>query len=269
MTGIEIVAFAGACLVAALAGIAAGALVNTLADRVVGVDEPVWSATQCRKCGAPLPPTSILALGELWSPRVCGVCGKRASLRRPLTEITLALAFPSLLAHAFLNPGHPVSRDATTLPTWALVALGVITLTALTFTFVVDMEHRLVYDLAVLPPIFLILGAAALLNHAALPGLFLAGALSSVLFLLLYGLGWAIYRQEALGFGDVKLAALMGIVVGWPAIMTAIALTVAGGFVVALLLLASGSAERRTYIPFGVFMTLATAITLLTSPFPW
>ena len=269
MAGIEIVAFAGACLVAALAGLSAGSLVNTLADRVIGVDDPVWSATQCRKCGAPLPPASHLALSELATPRVCGTCGKRASPRRPLTQITLTLAFPLLLAHAFLNPGHPVSRHAATLPAWALVTLGVVILTALAFTFVVDLEHRLIYDLAILPPMLLILGAAALLNRGALPSLLLAGALAGGLFLLLYLLGWVIYRQEALGFGDVKLAALMGVAVGWPAITTAIAITVAGGFVIALLLLASGAASRRAYIPFGVFMTLATAITLLTTPFPW
>lgn len=269
MTGIEIVAFIGACLGMALAGLAAGALVNTLADRVIGVDEPAWSAAQCHKCGAPLPPGSLLAVGELRTPRVCATCGKRASLRRPLTQIALAIAFPLLLAHALINPGHPAALHAATLPTWALVSLGVATLAALAFTFVVDLEHRLIYDLAIYPPIVLLIAAAALLNRAALPSLLLAGGLSAGLFLLLYALGWALYRQEALGFGDVKLAALMGVAVGWPSITTAIAITVAGGFVTALLLLASGAAGRRAYIPFGVFMTAAAAITILTAPFPW
>ncbi len=269
MTGIEIAALAGACLIAALAGLLAGALVNTLADRVVGVDEPVWSATQCRKCGALLPPVSLLALGELRTPRVCGNCGKRASFRRPLTQIALALTFPLLLMHALFNPGHPFSRHAGALPIWGIISLGVITLTAFAFIFVVDLEHRLIYDLAIFPPMLLILGFAAFFNSATLPALLLGGALAGLLFLLLYGLGWAIYRQEALGFGDVKLAALMGVAVGWPAVTTAIAITVAGGFITALLLLASGAAGRRAYIPFGIFMSLATAITLLTTPFPW
>lgn len=269
MTGIEIAAFVAACLGMALVGLAAGAFVNTLADRVVGVDEPVWSATQCRKCGAPLPPASFLSLGELRTPRLCGTCGKRASLRRPLVQIALALVFPLLLTHALINPGHPAARHAAMLPAWALVSLGVFTLTALAFTFVVDLEHRLIYDLAVYPPIILLIAAAALLNRAALPALLLAGGLSAGLFLLLYALGWALYRQEALGFGDVKLAALMGVAVGWPSITTAIAITVAGGFVTALLLLASDASSRRAYIPFGVFMSAATAITILTAPFPW
>ena len=266
MTGVQIWA---ACLAAALAGLVVGALVNALADHVVGVDQPVWIATQCRACLTPLPVAPWLALGELVKPRVCGACSKRASLRRPIVQATLALAFPALVARALLDPGHPISTRAAPLPAWALIALGVALFTALTFTFVVDLEHRLIYDLAIWPPLFLILGASALLNRAALPSLLLAAALSGGLFLLFYGLGWLIYRQEALGFGDVKLAALMGVATGWPGVLTALAITVAGGFAVALLLLAVDSKSRRAYIPFGVFMVAAAAVTLFISPFPW
>lgn len=269
MVSVEILAFAGACVLAMVAGLAAGALVNTLADRVVGVDEPIWRATQCRKCLTALPPGSPLAIRELLRPRLCSHCGKRASLRRPLTQIALALLFPLVLAHAVFNPGRPLSPHAHALPMWALAMLGVAVCVALTFTFVVDLEHHLIYDLAIWPPLLLILGIAALLNLPALPALALGGALAGGLFLLLYGLGWAIYRQEALGFGDVKLAALMGVVTAWPGVTTALAITVAGGFIVALLLLASGTKERRGFIPFGVFMALGTVFTMLTMPYPW
>lgn len=269
MSAIEALEVAGALVVAAALGLAVAALVNALADRVTGVDEPVWSATQCRKCLAPLPAGSALALGEFITPRICASCGKRASLRRPLTQLVLAALFPLVVAHALLNPGHPLSRHAATLPAWILIALAVIVCVALAFTFVVDLEHHLIYDLAIFSPMLLILGATTLLNRSALPALLLAGAVSGGLFLLLYGLGWAIYRQEALGFGDVKLAALMGVVTGWPGITTALAITVSCGFIVAVLLLASGAMERRAFIPFGVFMALGAVIAMLTGPFAW
>jgi leader peptidase (prepilin peptidase)/N-methyltransferase len=272
MTALESATLLGACLVAALAGLAAGAIVNAIADRVVGVDAPTWSAIQCQKCGAPLPSAPFVAIAELVKPRVCQQCGHRASPRRPLTQLALAIAFPLLLLHALINPGVPgipVTHRVAALPTWALITLGALLFTALAFTFVVDLEHRLIYDLAIFPPIVLIIGAAAVFNRDVLPALILAGVLAGGLFLLLYGAGWLIYRQEALGFGDVKLAALMGVAAGWPSITTALAITVACGFLVALLLLASGAASRRAYIPFGVFMALATVITLLTNPFPW
>src|SRR5512135_2043173 len=90
---------------ALLLGMLAGALVNALADRVVGVDEPVWSASQCRKCLAPLPQPSPLALRELIAPgRVCAACGQRASLRRPLTQLALALLLPAALWRAYTTP---------------------------------------------------------------------------------------------------------------------------------------------------------------------
>ena len=269
MTAVELLALTGALLVAIVAGLAGGALVNTLADRVIGVDEPIWRATQCRKCLTALPPASVFALRELVQPRICPQCGKRASLRRPLTQIALALLFPLVLAHALFNPGHPLSPHAHALPLWALVLLGVAVCISFTFTFVVDLEHHLIYDLAIWPAMALILAIAVSLNLPALPALLLGGALAGGLFLLLYGLGWAIYRQEALGFGDVKLAALMGVVTAWPSVTTALAITVAGGFVAALLLLASGSKNRHAFIPFGVFMALGSVFTMLTMAYPW
>lgn len=272
MSALDTVALAGGCLVAGLSGVGLGGVVNVLADRVTSVDEPGWRATLCRKCGAALPAASFLAIGELVTRRACAQCGRRASIRRPLVQIALAILFPLLTLRALLNPGSPGGSSfhhVATLPAWALITLGALLFTSLAFTFVVDLEHRLIYDLAVFPPLLAILIIAALLNRGALPALLFAGVLSGGLFLLLYGAGWAIYRQEALGFGDVKLAALLGVATGWPAITTALGITVAGGFVTALLLLGAGTATRKAYIPFGVFMALATVYTVLTSPFPW
>ncbi|MGH2503311.1 MAG: prepilin peptidase, partial [Ktedonobacterales bacterium] len=92
---------------------------------------------------------------------------------------------------------------------------------------------------------------------------------SGLIFLLFYGLGWLLYRQEALGFGDVKLALLVGALVGWPGLVTALFATAIIAAILSLLLLASGSVERRAFIPFGVFMALGAAITLFAAPLPW
>jgi leader peptidase (prepilin peptidase)/N-methyltransferase len=48
------------------------------------------------------------------------------------------------------------------------------------------------------------------------------GLAAGLLFLLLSFLGRAIFKAEALGFGDVKLAVFMGLLVGWPSIVQAI-----------------------------------------------
>lgn len=244
-------------------GLLAGALVNTLADRVVGVDEPIWSASQCRKCLAPLAPAAPLALGELVNRRACAACGQPTSLRRPLTQLALALWLPAALWRAYTTP------TLGGLPSWALFALAAAAGVALTFIFVVDLEHRLIFDLSIFPLLALILAAVGLFDRPRLVTLALAAALSGLIFLLFYGLGWLLYRQEALGFGDVKLALLLGALIGWPGLVTALFATAILAAVLSLLLLASGSVERRAFIPFGVFMTLGAAFALFAAPLPW
>lgn len=267
MAGVEVGVVVGACLAAILVGLLAGALVNTLADRVVGVDEPVWSATQCRACRAPLPAASPFALGEFMRRRSCEKCGKHASLRRPLVQTLLPLAFMALVGRVFLD--LQFTSPEFTLPAWEVIGLGTVLFTALAFIFVVDLEHHLIYDLSIWPPLLLILLCAGLHDIQAVLPLLLGGAISGGLFLLFYGLGWLIYREEALGFGDVKLAALMGVAVGWSGVMTALGITIVCGFVTALLALALDSTSRRSFIPFGVFMVIGAVGVVLTAPIPW
>lgn len=155
------------------------------------------------------------------------------------------------------------------LPGWALFCLAAASLTALAFIFVVDLEHRLIYDASIFPLLLALLVVVGVFDRERLVGVALAGVLSGAIFLVFYGLGWLLYRQEALGFGDVKLALLLGVVVGWPGLTTTLLITAVSAAIVSMLLLASGSAERRAFIPFGVFMAAAAAITLLLSPLPW
>lgn len=248
---------------ALILGLLAGELVNRLADRIVGVDEPIWSATQCHKCLAPLPPPAPLALSELFRRRVCAACGQRASLRRPLTQLALALLAPALLWRAYATPIHGA------LPMWALFGMALVALVALAFIFVVDLEHRLIYDISIFPLVVALLALTGIFDRSRVLPLVFAGVFCGLLFLVFYGLGWLLYRQEALGFGDVKLALLIGVVVGWPSLITALFATMVSSALVSLLLLASGSAERRTFIPFGVFMAAAAVFALLAAPLPW
>ena len=249
---------------ALLLGLLAGALVNTLADRVEGVDEPIWSASQCRKCLAPLPAPSLFALRELIAPgRVCGACGKRASLRRPLTQLALALLLPAALWRAWAGP------SLSALPPWALFVMAAVSLTTLAFIFVVDLEHRLIFDLSIFPLALGLLLIVGIFDRGSLLPLGFAALIGGGLFLLFYGLGWLLYRQEALGFGDVKLGLLLGVLVGWPNITTALVATAISAAILSGLLLASGAAGRNSFIPFGVFMAGAAALTLLIAPLPW
>jgi leader peptidase (prepilin peptidase) / N-methyltransferase len=246
------------------AGLLAGAGMNALADRVWGVDAPLRRAGDCAKCAAPLPVSRFVPfLNVMASRRRCARCGQPASMRRPMVEIGLALAYPLVLARV-LDPGKPVYLSA-----WAIFAIDAVALAALAFIFAVDFEHRLILDVSIYPPAAGLLLVALLFDHKALAGMLFGVALCGGLFALLYALGWLLYREEALGFGDVKLAVLIGLVAGWPGAVTALVIGSLVGAAASVLLLGLGSASRRTFIPFGIFLVAGAAASLILVPPYW
>ena len=83
-----------------------------------------------------------------------------------------------------------------------------------------DLEHRLILDRVIFPATGVAL-IASLFNQPWWAGVATALA-AGLIFLVLSLAGSAILKAEVLGFGDVKLAAFMGLVLGWPFIVTAL-----------------------------------------------
>lgn len=93
-----------------------------------------------------------------------------------------------------------------------------------------DFEHRLILDRVMFPS--MVLAALVGLSTLVVPGLGLwkqawwvgiaMGIAAGAIFLILSLAGAALFKAEALGFGDVKLALFMGLLLGWPYTFTAI-----------------------------------------------
>jgi leader peptidase (prepilin peptidase)/N-methyltransferase len=66
-----------------------------------------------------------------------------------------------------------------------------------------------------------------------------------------------------MGWGDVKLAALIGLATGFPLVFVAIIMAAILGGIVAVVLLATRRRGRREMIPFGPFLAVAAMATLL------
>ena len=79
-------------------------------------------------------------------------------------------------------------------------------------------------------------------------------------------LGLAMLRPADLGMGDVKLAGVVGLMLGWLGWPTAVLGAFLGfllGGVAGILLLAAGRADRKTPIPFGPFMLLGALVAIV------
>ena len=97
--------------------------------------------------------------------------------------------------------------------TWLLVLRGVFALVMVQVIFF-DFEHRLILDRVIFPAMGLAL-AVSIFSQPWWAGL-ATGLGSGLLFALIALIGALIFRTEALGFGDVKLAVFIGLLLGWP-----------------------------------------------------
>jgi leader peptidase (prepilin peptidase) / N-methyltransferase len=130
---------------------------------------------------------------------------------------------------------------------------------------VIDLQHRLLPDRIVLPSIA---AAAVLLLVAALPGqewatILRACVAAAVLFAVF--LVMALIAPSGMGWGDVKLAPLVGLYLGWIG-WEAVVVGAAAGFVVqaavAMVLLAGRRIGLRGELPFGPAMLVGAAVAI-------
>ena len=165
-------------------------------------------------------------------------------------ELATALIFALLYWHYRLSP-----------------ELGVMIFYACLFIiiFVIDLEHGLILNKVVYPSMIV----ALLLSLYPLPWLTqsigmrvayaaLGGGVGFGIFLLI-----AIVSRGGMGWGDVKLAALIGLATGFPLVILAIIMAAILGGIVAVALVIAKKRKRRQTIPFGPFLAVAAMITLL------
>jgi leader peptidase (prepilin peptidase) / N-methyltransferase len=103
--------------------------------------------------------------------------------------------------------------------TWLLLLHCVFGLVLVQVVFF-DLEHRLILDRVIFPAMGLAL-AVSIFNHPWWAGL-ATGVGAGILFGLIALIGALIFRAEAMGFGDVKLAVFIGLLLGWPYTATAL-----------------------------------------------
>ena len=96
-------------------------------------------------------------------------------------------------------------------------------------------------------------------------GALIAGAVFGVC----YALAYLIYHTDALGLGDVKLAVLIGLLIGWPAIINALFYGTLAGAATGMVLMIARRADRHTMIPLGTGLSLGAFLALLLAPLLW
>jgi leader peptidase (prepilin peptidase) / N-methyltransferase len=230
--------------VAAIIGAIIGSFLNVVIVRLPRNESLVAPRSRCRACGSELcwfdniPVLSFLALRGS-----CRTCGAAISWRYPIIEGLTALLF----AAAAWRSASIADLLVACLFLAALVAIAGI-----------DLEHQLIPDRITLPGILVgfltsFLGTRTSWLDSLLGVLAVGGTLLAV----------TVLSGGGMGGGDVKLGAMMGAFLGYKLALLALFLAVIGGGCVALSLLFTGIRRRKDPIPFGPFLAMAAAITLL------
>jgi leader peptidase (prepilin peptidase)/N-methyltransferase len=146
-------------------------------------------------------------------------------------------------------------------------ALGIMIFYACLFIviFVIDLEHGLILNKVVYPSMVVALLLALLpqpwLTQWIVTGIAnaaIGGAIGFSIFLLI-----AIVSRGGMGWGDVKLVALIGLATGFPLVFLSIIMGAILGGIVAVAMVIAKKRQRRQTIPFGPFLAVAAMITLL------
>jgi len=237
----------------AFLGYLIGISINYLAD-VLPLTRRL-SSVPCRNCGHPL------SLGAYVLLQPCPVC---KSPRAPRAFWVQTICMLLTLALWLFPPPRRLPLEVA----WALLLLfGVI--------LVIDLEHRVILYQVSIVAAFLGLALGSWLN-GLFPSL-VGGGLGFGIMLVLYYLGegfrrWVSRRrgepvdEVALGFGDVTLGGVLGLMLGWPRVGIGLLFAILlGGLVGGLFLLAMTITRRYrpfTALPYAPFMLIAAAILL-------
>lgn len=188
--------------------------------------------------------TTVPTLWSYWTPtrryaqvRLPGARGPQR-WRAPLLDLALMLAFALTLRLAA--------------PGWTLVGIGWLYNTFLLIVLVIDYEHRRVLNRMLAPAAVAVLGLSLLpQSPVGLPSALLGGAVGLGLFLL-----FAILSRGALGAGDVKLAGLIGLMVGYPGVVAALILGAILAAAAAVALLVTRRATRRSTMAYAPYLAM-------------
>jgi leader peptidase (prepilin peptidase)/N-methyltransferase len=228
-------------LLYAVFGLLVGGLLNVLADVLPSKER--FRAPYCARCGAQKEPLAWLAsTGYLLRKERCPRCGEPVPQRHLLVELTTAIAF------ALVYLGYGTSGYT--------LLLGVY-LALLILVTVVDLEHRLVLNRVILPAILLALVAVPFTPGLNWKQAVVGGLVGFAIFYLI-----AIIYPGGMGAGDVKLAAFIGLITGFPEVFVAIVVTIFAGGLISLLLVLTRVRSMRDYIPYGPFLVIGGVFTL-------
>lgn len=238
-----------------IVGVSIGSFLNVVIFRTHEGESIVRGRSKCRVCENPIRAGDLIpVLSYLRLRGQCRSCHAVISWQYPAVELATGLLFVVM----YLKPGFGLSEDLglqlsilRLIRDWTFVS-------CLLLIFVYDLRHMLIIDRFTIPAmifaILMNLWLGTVPAWSVLVGAFVLAGFFWIQFVISKGT-WV-------GGGDIRMGALMGFMLGLEQGLVALFLAYIFGAAVGLVMMACGKATRKTPVPFGSFLAVATLVTL-------
>lgn len=271
-------------------GLIIGSFLNVLSlryepDRSLLDWRALGGRSHCPYCGVTLQWRELVPLLSFLAQKgKCRTCGRALTWQYPMVELLsgfIASFTPLFIFRAQLFSYVPLGAPASTLSliaaAWTFVFLLLLLLA------VIDFHHSVIPDGLNAALAFLgivLIGLLAWADRAALAGapaghsfighyawifgaidpLWLNRIAAAVMAPAFFALVIALTRGKGMGWGDVKLAAALGLLFGWPDITLVLALSFIVGALTSVALMARGARGMKDAVPFGPFLVVGAML---------
>jgi len=222
-----------------LFGLLIGSFLNVCIHRIPRQESIVFPPSACPACGRRLGWAELVPVFSFLAQKGrCRHCKSGISRRYPLVELLTGAVF----ALAFEQYG--LSMEFLTLTTLASL---------MTVVAFIDKDYRIIPNRLIMFGLITgIMYSAFRQGFGILPAVLGLAAGFGLLFLV------AVLSRGQMGMGDVKLAAVMGAYLGWQGVLLALFLAFMAGAFYGIFLMAFCGRSRKTAIPFGPFLAVAS-----------
>lgn len=246
-----------------LLGLAIGSFLNVLIDRLVKDESIAYPPSHCDHCKKPLqwydllPVVSFIVLNGK-----CRYCHKSISWQYPIVELLtgillmfVAFSHTSPLGSRFATPqgwpnGFPWGGFLELLFTFFIIS-------SLIVIFFTDLKYGIIPDKVVFPAVAVTVFFLLITNYQLLITNYLPAGIGAFLFFLAIFL---LSKGRGMGFGDVKLSFLLGLLAGFPGIVIVLYVAFLTGAVFSIILILQGRKRLKETIAFGPFLVLASLL---------
>ena len=244
-------------------GLFIGSFLNVLIDRLPN-NRSILGRSHCEKCHKTLVWYDLIPLlSFIYLRGKCRYCHTKLSYQYPLLELLTGGMFTLTYLFTIYQIPNIILPGLINLQSLIInLIFNLFMVSCFIVIFFADLKYGIIPDKILLAGVFVALPYIFMIYNSEFI-IHLLSALGAFLFFLFL---YLLTKGRGMGFGDVKLAFLLGLVLGFPAIFYGIYIAFLTGGFVGIILILWKKKKLKSSVPFGPFLILGSFIPLFFTP---